>query len=233
MEILTESLVKAGKHGVDMTCADGFICGMWPILAAYVADYPEQCLVACCMENRCPICKVHPTKRGSHEPCHWRDQHETIQLLAKKETGCRDADIKSQYDNLGLRPIYPLFWVKLPHSNIFQSFTSDLLHQLHKGVFKDHLVRWCTNLVREQELNARFKSMTSHPGLRHFKNGISSVSEWTGAEHKAMERVFLGLLAGAVEDRVLAAVRAVLDFIFYSSLITYLTNHSISLAGSR
>ncbi|KAG6915544.1 hypothetical protein DXG01_010979 [Tephrocybe rancida] len=48
--------------------------------------------------------------------------------------------------------------------------------------------------------------MPSHPGLRHFKNGISGVSQWTGAEHKAMERVFLGIMAGSVPDaRVMQA----------------------------
>ena len=225
MAILTESLVEAGKSGVDMNCADGFVRWIWPILAAYVADYPEQCLVASCMENRCPICKVNPNDRGSHEPSHPHDRRETLELLQKKELNTlNNSNDKEKYANLGLRPIFPPFWARLPFSDIFQSFTPDLLHQLHKGVFKDHLVKWCTAILGEKEVDERFKSMPDHPGLRHFKNGISSVSQWTGKEHKAMERVFVGVVAEFSRDeRVLRTARAVVDFIFLASLQSHTT----------
>ncbi len=44
------------------------------------------------------------------------------------------------------------------------------------------------------------------------------MSQWTGAEHKAMEQVFIGLLAEAVDSQVLMAVRAAIDFIYLASL---------------
>jgi hypothetical protein len=223
MRRILEPLIEAGAKGVEMVCADGFICLIFAILAAYIADYPEQCLITCCKENSCPRCTVLPKQRGEYRGEYLlysvlRDPENTLQAIDKKAKGLSSTDFVDQ----NLRLIDP-FWRDLPHCDIFACMTPDLLHQLHKGVFKDHIVNWATQAVRgtDEEIDERFKAMTLHPDLRHFKRGISLTSQWTGTEHKNMEKVFLGVLAGATDPQVLLAVRGVLDFIYYAHFETH------------
>jgi len=126
------------KEGVKMTCADGGICYIFPILAAYLADFREQALITCTMENHCPKCIFPPEEHGKplgsvfedgedlfHDP---EDTIHNIWLHA--------ADQPSAYHDHGLCDIQEPFWDGLEHCNIFNYITPDILHQLHKGVSK-------------------------------------------------------------------------------------------------
>ncbi|KAG1800491.1 hypothetical protein EV424DRAFT_1474849 [Suillus variegatus] len=219
MSLLLQPLISAGRNGVEMTCADSLIRQVYPILATYVADFPEQCLVACCKENRCPKCLVAGDERGDPLSSPMRDPQLIKEVLEKWKNGQHLAE----FEDYGLRTIYNPFWADLPHTDIFLAFTPDLLHQLHKGIFKDHLVKWCLDIIGEDELDAHFKAIPNYPGLRHFRKGISTVKQWTGTEHKEMQRVFLGILAGAVPSQVLVVARAILDFSYYAQLRIHTT----------
>ena len=225
MRTILKPLIDAGTNGVDMQCADGHIRSIYPILASYIADYPEQCLVACCKESACPRCVVDPKERGARLFSDSRDPETTIRVLREEANGENPPEFRSH----SLRAVNP-FWEDLPHCDIFTSLTPDILHQLHKGVFKDHISSWATEATDggEVEVDERFKSMSPHPSLRHFKKGISLTTQWTGTEHKNMEKVFLAVLAGATDPAVIRAVHGVLDFIYYAHFETH-TDESLDL----
>lgn len=228
MSIMLEPLIKAGREGHKLTCADGGIRHIYPILTAYLADHPEQCLVTCSKENRCPVCVVPPDQRGEPLASCYRDPDASLEAMQNPASSTRFTDE-------GLRHIPRPFWADLPYANIFTCIAPDLLHQLHKGVFKDHLVKWVSTDL-EDELDARMMRMPPYQGLRLFKKGISGVSQWTGNEYRQMERVFIGAICGMhpTAPRVLASARAILDFIFVAHLPAHSTTslHRLSDALS-
>lgn len=110
MKAILEPLRKAGTSGVEMTCADGFIRQIFPILAAYIADFPEQCLVACCLESRCPICTVDYTHRGDNKQYPPRMQSLTEQVLSEQAADNDPPD----FNRLGIHAVFSPFWAGMP-----------------------------------------------------------------------------------------------------------------------
>ncbi|KAJ7813113.1 hypothetical protein B0H14DRAFT_3090373 [Mycena olivaceomarginata] len=82
-----------------------------------------------------------------------RDKMETLYLMGRQQHGEKDSAFEAE----GIRAVYPSFWRDLLHSNIFQSFTPDLLHQLHKGTEHKEMEKVFLGLV----------AAGAHPELVH------------------------------------------------------------------
>jgi len=195
-----------------MICANGCVRQVHPILAAYIADFPEQCLVGCNKESQCPRCLVKSKDHGELKECTYHSMVDTLKTLWRRKINKQS----QKFNTEGLGEVYEPFWKDLPFTDIFACITPNILHQLHKGIFHDHLVQWCLGVIGEKEMDARFWAMGQYPGLHHFKKGISVVSQWTGTKHREMQRVFVGLLSGASENNVLLMARLLLNFIYYT-----------------
>jgi hypothetical protein len=213
MSRILAPLEKAGTAGVMMGCADGYARHCFPILAAYVADNPEQCLIACCKTSRCFQCKIHTNQRGEHargEPRNHQRTADDLYSQAFLQT------TTTEFNEDGLNPVGKPFWANLPHTDIFRCLTPDLLHQIHRGVFKDHLLKWCQTILGTAEFDCRYAAIPSHSDVRHFDT-ISGLSQTNRTEHKNMEKVFVGVVSGS-DPRLVRAATAMMDFVHFASL---------------
>lgn len=217
MQLLTEPLEEAGRTGVEMWCADGRLRQAYPLLAAFVGDWPEQCDMACASQSGCPICKTKHRGRGDECRARTRTRLETLVAIDEfQQTGDLEA-----LTGRGLKPWW-LWWANLPEVNFATCITPDLLHQLHKGLFKSHVVKWVSKKMTKAGLDARFTAMTHAQGMRHFKRGISHVKQWTGRETKEMLKQFLPIVVDDsrvhrkrhIHNELTALIRALLDFTY-------------------
>ncbi|KAF8881817.1 hypothetical protein CPB84DRAFT_1817213 [Gymnopilus junonius] len=89
------------------------------------------------------------------------------------------------------------FWTGFPLCDINRAITPDILHQLYQGVLK-HLISWCQRILTPEQLDQHICCLP--PGY--------------GLERKNMVKILLGCLVGSIPSKGVAAVTALLDFIY-------------------
>ena len=228
-----EPLAKVGLDGILMSTGAGVVHRNHPIVACFSGDYPEQVLVTTTKTGECPGCDVPHDELGTNTiDIHFRD----IEKINAAHT-LADIDpiqfVRACVD-AGVKPTYRPFWTRLPYLNIFRSITPDILHQLLQGLLK-HIVAWVKSAFGAAELDARCQRLPPNHNVRLFLNGISHLSKLTGKEHDEMARILLGILIdlplpdGRNPDRLLRAVRAILDFLYISQYPVHRTESLIAL----
>ncbi|KAF8573203.1 hypothetical protein K439DRAFT_1625236 [Ramaria rubella] len=190
---IVQPLIDPGKEGVLLTSGDGKACKCFPILACYVADYPEQCLVACTQYGDTD------SKSDTGRPqfgVNWkgilRDPVKTLRLLREATsiaTAC------------------------LPHADIHKALTPDILHQLYQGLVK-YLIGWLEKIVGPTDLDAHIQCLPPAHALHYFKDGMTHLTRVSGTEHKQMCKQILGCIIGVIPVDFVKATCALLDFIY-------------------
>ncbi|KAJ7064481.1 hypothetical protein C8F01DRAFT_1209068 [Mycena amicta] len=168
-------------------------------LGPYIADYPEQVLLACVVQGWCARCTA---KRDDLDgPAGRRTQSHTEALFEA-------LDHKRMWDEYGvISDVLPFTW-DFPRADIHEILSPDLLHQIIKGTFKDHLVTWVGDY-----LELIIAAVPAFPGLRRFPQG-RGFKQWTGDDSKALMKVYLPAIEGHVPPQMVRAFSAFLDFCY-------------------
>ncbi|KAI0081502.1 hypothetical protein K474DRAFT_1682054 [Panus rudis PR-1116 ss-1] len=188
----------------------------------YIADYPEQVLLAGVVQGWCPRCTAHRSNLDHDERATRRTQKHRI-LVQRFNPGV----VWDEYGYVG--NITP-FTDDFPRADIHELLSPDLLHQLIKGTFKDHVVTWVLQYLTTKhgetkansiidDIDRRIAAVPLFPGLRRFPEG-HRFKQWTGDDSKALMKVILPAIAGHVPPTMVRCVADLLEF-------TYLARHDV------
>ena len=200
---------------------DGSVRRGYPILAVYVGDYPEQCLVTGIKNGECPVCPAHRDDIGDPESA--VDPRELGAILdALDAISQGPTEFTKACAAAGIKPIQNPFWKDLPFLNIYQSISPDALHQLYQGVIK-HMIGWIRDICGDAEIDARCRRLPPNHNIHLFMKGISGLSCVTGTEHNQICRFLLGIIIdiklpdNLSNARLLASVRGMLNFLYLAT----------------
>ncbi|KAG1869708.1 hypothetical protein C8R48DRAFT_771097 [Suillus tomentosus] len=216
--------LKPGMTTPEVTrCGDGhYRCVIYG-LGPYIADYEEQVVLAGIVKNWCGRCLAFPTRLDDGGVS--RSREHTDALVDSVSFGIL-------WDEYGIIGELVPFTNDFPHADIHELLAPDLLHQLIKGTFKDHLVEWVGKYLEREygkagvaeimdDIDRRIAVAPSFPGLRRFPQG-RGFSQWTGDDSKALMKVYLPAIEGHVPDDVVRVFRVFLEFcyIVHANIIT-------------
>ncbi|KAJ7612911.1 hypothetical protein DFH06DRAFT_1274599 [Mycena polygramma] len=188
-------------------CADGHFRRAIYGLGPYIADYPEQALLACIVQGHCPRCL---------SPANDLDRPSPRRSAEHTETLLEVCTLKELWDDFGIVGDIVPFTADFPRADIHELISMDLLHQIIKGTFKDHIVDWVEEYIYPSErlladIDRRIAVTPPFPGLRHFPVG-RGFKQWTGNDSKGLMKVYLPAIAGHVPSQIVRTVAAITEF---------------------
>ncbi|KAG2090117.1 uncharacterized protein F5147DRAFT_748270 [Suillus discolor] len=184
-------------------------------LGPYIADYEEQVLLACIVKNWCAKCLSY---RKSLDDDSLQCSRTYTEALIE------ECDHLALWDEFGIAAQLVPFTNDFPHANIHELIAPDLLHQIIKGAFKDHLVVWVEKYLVQthgqmqadvilDDIDRRIAAVPAFSGLRRFPQG-RNFQQWTGDDSKALIKVYLPAIEGYVSVEIVRTFRAFLEFCY-------------------
>ncbi|KAJ7683440.1 hypothetical protein B0H17DRAFT_1160912 [Mycena rosella] len=210
-------ILKSLKPGMEtpeiIQFADGHYRRAIYGLGPYIADYPEQVLLACIVQGWCARCDASNKDLDGEGG---RRSHDHTDALFEA------FDHKTMWDDYGVIPDVIPFTYGFPQADIHELLSPDLLHQVIKGTFKDHLVAWVGEYLEivhgkagaariMADIDRRIAVVPPFTGLRRFPQE-RGFKQWTGDDSKALMKVYLPAIEGYVPPQMLRAFSAFMEY---------------------
>ncbi|KAF8430927.1 hypothetical protein L210DRAFT_3651465 [Boletus edulis BED1] len=142
-------LKHAALHGTELTDAMGGICLCYIPLVSYIADLPEQQLIAGMAMSTSPVTLAERSEFGRVEAA---ESQMGKQMLMQLFELCQRVDLwdldafQKAAKLLKLLGIHKLFWRNWKFAELLLFLTGEIVHMLHMFFF-DHVLAWCKELV--------------------------------------------------------------------------------------
>ncbi|KAG1722011.1 hypothetical protein EDB19DRAFT_1859531 [Suillus lakei] len=212
-----------------MRFGDGHYCCVIYGLGPYITDYEEQVLLACIVRSWCAKCTSDSKSL---------DDDNLLRSRVHTDTLIEECDHGMLWDEYGIIAQLVPFTNDYPRADIHKLIAPDLLHQIIKGAFKDHLVTWVEKYLVAthgqaqadiilDDIDRRIAAAPAFSGLHRFPQG-HNFKQWTGDDSKALMKVFiffvfsantciqvyLPALEGYVPMDIIRTFRALLKFCY-------------------
>ncbi|KAF8259080.1 hypothetical protein EI94DRAFT_1774021 [Lactarius quietus] len=215
LKVVFEPLRKYMTSPTVVKCPDGLFRRAIFGLGPYIADYPEQVWVMGIFNsNYKPFQRCNAMPENLDGMGHPRRRLKTDYLIKK-------FDARMLWDAFGIYEDVVPFTYNFPHADIHKLISPDLLHQVIKGIFKDHLVAWVGVYLERihgkalsykvsYNLLLRIGIVPQFPGLQRFPDGCNFL-QWTGDDSKVLMKVYLGALAGYLPSAIVHCILTFMD----------------------
>ena len=220
LNFVLKPLKVAAAVGIMMSDSVSNLCYCYTPLVAYIADTLEQCLLAGVSPKASPVSTTTHKGFGDvdpHPPCTAAKTLDEIERVCTEANSNDFEKFLKACRRLSLNGVHKPFWCNwaLCDPSIF--LPPEVLHMFH-CLFWDHDLQWCIFVVGAEELDYRFSLIQTPVGYRSFAEGVSKLKQVTGRDHRAVQRYIIGVIAGAVPAKFLAAVVALLDFRYLAQM---------------
>jgi len=233
LSVVLSSLKTAAVVGIMMNDPRGNLCYCFTPIAAWIADMPEESLLAGTSMKVSPVTTATAKEFGDayrHPP---RTAANTLTVIRTACSRYSPTDyknflkaIKRLQLNGVIDPCWKI-WLLLDPSDFI---TPEVLHHFHR-MFWDHDVKWCIAAIGAAELDFHLSLIQTLVGYRAFNKGVSKLKQVTGRDHCAVQCYIIAAMAGSVSREFLKAICALLDF-HYLAQAPLFTTQSIERVAS-